>query len=136
MDTNQNKNPIEQLPGLVEQVQSLLADARATLKTLSELEATSKPSDSLVKMFEQYTDKERQVAQVYGVFLAWESEEIPAYEKSEVVRALGLLKRANLIMQNVLRILKAKLDIPDPERDQMELQMQLQSMGVIHGGSH
>ncbi len=134
MDTNPDKKPIDQLPEFVEQVQSLVIDAQDTLKNLPKLEDTPESADSLRALLEKYADKEQQIAEVGYVFLAWDAEELPAYEKSEVVRAIGLLKRAKLVAKNISRLLKEELGIPDPERAQMELQMKLQSMGAIHGG--
>lgn len=136
MDTNPEKMPIEQLPEYVEKVQSLVIDVQDTLRGLPKLEVNPESLDSLRTLLEKTVDKEEQIAQVKIVFLTWDAEELPAYEKSEVVRALDLVKRANLVVINTLRLLKEKLGVPDPERAQKELQKQLQSMGVIHGGPH
>lgn len=134
MDTNENVKPIEQLPEFVEKVQLLVVEVQDVLRGLPKLVKSQESTDSLRSLLELHVDKEQEIAVVNNVFLEWNSTELPAYEKSEVVRALGLLKRAQLVVLNILRLLKERLGIADPERAQKELQMQLQSMGVIHGG--
>lgn len=134
MDTNENVKPIEQIPDFVEQVQLLVVEVQDVLRGLPKLVKSQESTDSLRSLLESHTGKEQEIALLNNVFLEWNTTELPVYEKAEVVRALGLLKRATLVVLNILRLLKEKLGITDPERAQKELQMQLQSMGVIHGG--
>ncbi len=123
-----DKPSLDQLPEHVTQVESLLADARSLLEGLSAPESLA---ESMETVFKQSQQHEIDLQALHEVFLAWDELEIPSVEKSEVVRALGLIKRAKLVNQNALRIGKQSLGIPDPEREQAELQMQLQAMGVI-----
>lgn len=133
MDTNENNKSIEQLPEFVNRVEKLLAAARSTLDGLADLPTCR---EALDLKYKKCLSNEQKIIATQGVFVQWNDTDLPAVEKSEVVRALGLIKRANIVIQNTLRLLKTALNIPDPERDQVELQMQLQAMGVIHGGSH
>ncbi len=133
MDKNDSLPPIDQLAECVEQVESLLANARLALEGLSSPDVNKVEADTLEALFEKSMAHEQQVTSLHAVFVSWEQEEISPYEKSEVVRAISLLKRANIVTQNTLRLVKKELGIPDPDREQAELQMQLQSMGVIRG---
>ncbi len=138
MDKNDSPPLIDPLADFVGQVESILANVRIALEGLSSIDVDTKDvnAQSLEIILEKSFSLEEQVSSLRGVFVSCEQEEISPYEKSEVVRAISLLKRANIGIQNTPRLVKKALGIPDPDREQAELQMQLQAMGVIHGGHH
>ncbi|MFL0811541.1 MAG: hypothetical protein K6L76_14070 [Agarilytica sp.] len=133
--------PAEQIQYYVQRVEGVVVLARELLNALS---PKNEDNESSVQLNEaqlqeaqhglQASEKQcEEIVCLYRVFTAWESSELPAVEKSEVVRALGLIKRANVLAENAQRILKEMLGIPDPERQQKEMEMHLRSMGVIRG---
>ncbi len=140
MDKNGSPPTIDQLADFVEHVETLLANARLALETLAPSDGNQTDKEINVEAFESVLKKssahEQRISDLHKVFVGWEQAEISPYEKSEVVRAISLLKRANIVTENTLRLVKKGLGIPDPDREQAELQMQLQAMGVIHGGHH
>lgn len=131
--------PVEQVKEYVTRVESVLAESRQLLDSLNQKGAEqvgeeSKGETSFQEVMQLCEKLSAEVLELYNVFDFWDKQEkIPAIEKSEVVRALGLIKRANVLTQNALRIAKEALGIPDPERQQAEIEMQLRSMGVIRG---
>ncbi len=130
MDLNDSPPSIDQLAEFVKQVETLMANARLALDSLS---SPSDEQGAYETILDASIAHEQQIADIHAVFTVWEQEEISPYEKSEVTRAISLLTRANLVTQNTLRLVKKALGMPDPEREQAELQIQLQSMGVIRG---
>ena len=129
MSDNQHIQPITHLPAAVTLVETLLQEVKHLLQ---QTDATGHSEALLQSMLTDVLEKDAAIVCVQQTFLHWDSEQQPAYEQSEVTRALGLIKRAQLVAQNAQCLLKKSLGIPDPEREQAEIEMQLRAMSAMH----
>lgn len=121
--------PITQLPEAVTLVETLLQDVKCVLQNI---DASDNTEALLASMLTDVLEKDEAIISVRQTFLHWDGQDLPAYEQSEVTRALGLIKRGQLVAQNAQCLLKKALGIPDHEREQAEIEMQLRAMSAMH----
>lgn len=131
-----NEDSIECLAQNVEAIDELLLNAEQQLKKIGQYEELGLVSDEsapeyslLMDSFNTFSPVDQKIDIYRNRFTMWSELDITVYQKSEVTRSLGQIKRLALVTRNILRICRKVLGIPDPEREQEELQMQLMMMG-------
>ncbi|WP_086930074.1 hypothetical protein [Agarilytica rhodophyticola] len=131
-----NEDSIECLAQNVEAIDELLLNAEQQLKKIGQYEELGLVSDEsapeyslLMDSFNTFSPIDQKIDIYRNRFTMWSELDITVYQKSEVTRSLGQIKRLTLVTRNILRICRKVLGFPDPEREQEELQMQLMMMG-------
>ena len=122
--------PLSELSGYVETTDALLLDAEKFLKLLPDREFWQVTFQASLIVYER---KLMEMESCYVQFSAWDIlTDVSPCEKSEITRSLGQLRRLSVVLKNILRMLREQLHIPDPDRMQEEMQLQMMRMNALH----
>lgn len=120
--------PLSELPTCVDQIDTFLLAAEQQLKLLAEIQS----EDELRAILQEYENRQEQITTAQQRLLVWQSDaSASAYQQAEIKRSLGQLRRLALVTKNSIRIVREKLNLPDPERMQEEMQLQMMRMSVF-----
>lgn len=125
-------NPsLAELPGYVDQLDQLLLQAEKCLKSLAE---PALIEVDCAQVLQEYEGKRQRIDEIHQVLIIWDGlSDASVSQKSEIKRSLGQLRRLTVVSKNIVRILRQTLNIPDPERMQEEMELQMMRVAALHG---
>lgn len=129
-------NDITRLMEFADSIDELLIKAEPVLKKVAAV-AEGAPADreqsdpvstiDVSAILDEFLAVEAEIEQYSQIFTAWDKAEITPFQRSEVTRSQGQLKRLTVLTTNIIKLSRSYVGVKDEEAEQAELMAQILS---------